>query len=195
MFPAWTAVSNTMSLYRTDGGNAVKLKSALRALRKNSKGLTLIELTVTISIAAIIMGSIVTIVVIMYKSFDSDGNNVQAQNLCVMTMQKITDTLRYADTVTISDIESGNGIYYDKSADGIHMGNDVFLAGGFKGYAVDFKFSKEKDNLLAISMCVKSKNGKTKYYTLTSKVYLMNGKIENEGTGNSSVQYTANITQ
>lgn len=173
----------------------MKIKAALRDLRKDGKGLTLIETTVTISIVAVIMGAIVTLMIMMYKSFESNTNNVETQNLSVLAMQRIEDTLRYADTVTISDVESGEGIYYDKLAEGIHIGNDVYLKGEFKGYTVDFEFSKEKDNLLDISMCVKSKNGKTKYYTLTSKVYLLNGKIQKAGTGNSSVHYAKNNTQ
>lgn len=173
----------------------MKFRAALRALRDNNNGLTLLEITVTISIAVIIMGAVTTLIMILYKSFESGGKNAQAQNLCVMTTQKIADTLRYADTVTISGNESGEGIYYDKPSDGIHLGNDVFLKGEFKGYSVDFKFSNEKDNLLGISMTVKSKDGRTRYYTLTSKVYLLNGRIEAEGTGNDSVKYTVSSTQ
>lgn len=168
----------------------MKYTSPFRAIRDNKKGLTLLELTVTIAIMTIIMGSVVTMIILMYKSYDSASNQSQAQNLCVLTTQKIADTLRYENTVKVTGSASGDGIYYDAANSGIHMGSTVFMKGAFKSYKVEFTFVKNKDNLLDITMTVKSKDGRNTYYTMKTDVYLFNGKIGTDGSGSSAVQYS-----
>lgn len=161
-------------------------------VRKANSGLTLIELIVASAISVMIMGVAVTILLLLLRSFDTSTKQTQAHNLCVMTVQKIDTTLRYSKTVTISNTDSGDGIYYDPSSNGIHIGSSTYLGQTFKGYKVYFVFSNidtTKNNLLGIKMTVKSKDGNATYYTLNSKVCLLNGSINSTDTGDS-IQYS-----
>lgn len=157
------------------------------------KGFTLIEIIVATAISAIIMASATSIFIVMYNAYESSKNQADAQNLCVLTTQKIADTVRYSNSVEISDTNSGDGIYYDTTNSTMHIGKDAFMKDAFGKYYVVLNFSDEnvgKDNLLGIKIYIKSKNQMKTYYSMNSDIYLPNGKISPAGSSGCAVRFS-----
>ena len=181
-------------------------KFAARRVRRVSagrSGLTLIELIVAMAVATIVMSAIVGIFIMTYRSYDAGNMHANAQNLAVMTLQKIDNAVRYKNTITIySDKSAVPGtelpVYYDSGSDGIKIGSDTYLQGSFKNYKCVLVFSNDnysadaedntKNNLLKIDVTITDNSGNTLFKT-TGSVYLLNGKIDNNSTG-AAVTYS-----
>ncbi len=158
--------------------------------RKNRSGFTLVELIVAMAISTIVMGVIITVTVLMYQSYDANTQQATAQNLAVLTMQKVKDSVRYSPSVAIYDDTTaasgatGTLVYYDSTKNGIDIGSTTYLQGAFKGYTCNFDFSNNDtthNNLLGITITINDNKGKPVFST-TGSVYLMNGNVADHST-------------
>lgn len=170
------------------------LKSAAAKARSSRSGLTLIELIVAIAVSAIVMTSVITIGVLTYRACNASERQSVAQNLAVLTMQKIQNTVRYKGSVKIyptpDDIPSkdnGTAIYYNAAEDGVTVGRATYLKGTFNTYDCELNFinsASAPGKLLEIQIEVKDKGGNRLYYTASS-IYLMNGYVTGASEGSA----------
>lgn len=170
------------------------LKSAVRKLRACRSGFTLIELIAALAISSIVMTSIVSIAVLTYKICNTNHKQADAQNLAVMTIQKIENTVRYQNSVRIykdkADIDTteiGSAIYYDDTKKGVNVGSYTYLENYFDPYSCTLTFSNDNTDpgsLLKINIEITDKSGETIYTTDTS-VCIMNGSVSGETSGNA----------
>lgn len=172
------------------------LKSAAVKVRHSRSGFTLIELIVALAVSVIVMTSLISIAVLTYKSCSACEKQSGAQNLAVLTLERIQNSVRYKGTVIIysdpEDIPSSDtdsSIYYDPAENGINIGSNTYLKGAFSAYNCVLTFSNSSsapNNLLEVEITITDKKGNTLYSTVSS-IYLLNGKVS--GTSGKAITF------
>lgn len=194
--------SLTMNLCLVDGGDRLKKMhflnnmSALHKRIKPHSGLTLLELIVTIAISTIIMVALTSIVTMTYKSFNMNTNDANAQNLAVLTVQKIQNETRNCTALNIYSYNNATGVttpstapsatllFYDSKNSGISIGGTVYLKGIFKNYNCVLTFTGTGTELLGLEVQIYDNNNKLLYQSSTS-IYLNNQKTITVASGNA----------
>jgi prepilin-type N-terminal cleavage/methylation domain-containing protein len=74
---------------------------------KNNKGFTLVELLVTVAVAAIVMGGAVGLIMTGYKQYHGQNTNINLQYEAQLAMNQLEDLI----------LNATNGIAYEKAAD------------------------------------------------------------------------------
>jgi len=165
-------------------------KLFVKKTRKPHAGFTLIELVVAMAISAILLGSLASVFILTYKSYDANTSQAQAQNLALLTVQKIQSEVRTCSCTTICKTETDisavptndnftyTPIYYDSQNHGIDIGGNTYLAGTFKNYGciLNFSCTAPTANLLNLTVNITDSSGNTLYSTSTS-IYTQYGSI------------------
>jgi prepilin-type N-terminal cleavage/methylation domain-containing protein len=118
---------------------------------KNKKGLTLIEILVSISILSIIIIPIYSLFISSAKMSYLSNNKMNATNIAQRYMEKIkaSETLDWIPTETFSDGEFNIKITVDEEEDYQFM--DGLIGDQIDDISYDFKITLEKDNSITIT--------------------------------------------
>ncbi len=168
--------------------------TALRRRLKTHAGFTLIELVVAIAISAIILVCFASVFILTYKSFNGNTSAADAQNLAMLTVQKIQSETRNCQTLTINTSQTSNAsgtkqLYFDTKNNGISVGGNTYLAETFKNYVCTLTFSGTGTDLLGLAIKISDNYGHQLYQTSTS-VYLNDKEAISGAVSGGYIVYT-----
>lgn len=154
---------------------------------KNNKGLTLVELLITIAILGILMAAISAFIFPTMSFFAKSQNTANAKNAANLIMDYIEGSVYSTDEITLQQLSSPgitpekyylltaneiNGILLYTNATGLSL--PVFRNGITEGLRFTITFSKAQDQVLHIDIVVKSRQNSEELYGLEKDIYLAN---------------------
>jgi len=168
-------------------------------LKQKKKGLTLIELVIVIAISGIVISSLSSIYVSNMKSFKKSNERSQNQYDVKMAADFITEQLRYAKNVKITNTvpaadESSNNIYLSISGDNSQIAyNKKGIAASTPGISnvndYTLEFTKVSDDVIKFKVGKKGTNA----YDIETQVKVLNIAETSpyiiQGTSGSNVTY------
>ncbi|SDM67175.1 type II secretion system protein [Acetanaerobacterium elongatum] len=169
---------------------------------KNNKGLTLIELLITIAILGILMAAISAFIFPTMSFFAKNQNTSNAKNAANLMMDYIEGSVYSTDDITLgaktANISAIPATIYGITADeskGITVfqgkgANSVALSEGLtEGLKFDISFSRTRAKVLCVDIKVQSRQSSEQLYSLKKDIYLANllqaapkDDIQNDGT-------------
>lgn len=152
-------------------------------MRQNKRGFTLLETILTLAIAAVILAAAAFLLPNIFTLNRTADNLAQAQSLAQMTMWKIEEQLRYANTVDISTslptTPSADYHYIYLSDSSIlhrYSGNTIEYfspaTSSFPGFTYGIAFSRTNDKVIQAKITV-YKNGEV-FYSSTNHIFANN---------------------
>ncbi len=154
---------------------------------KNNKGLTLIELLITIAILGILMAAVSAFIFPTMSFFAKNQNTSNAKNAANLMMDYIEGSVYSTDNITLgaktANISAIPATIYGITADeskgitvfqGKSTRSDAFSEGITAGLKFDISFSKTRLQVLCVDIKVLNKQNDEALYSLKKDIYLTN---------------------
>ncbi|HEX3026624.1 MAG TPA: prepilin-type N-terminal cleavage/methylation domain-containing protein [Clostridia bacterium] len=156
---------------------------------KSQKGLTLVELMISMAVSMILLGACAGLLVYGFNLYNKANDYNQAHVLGLLTQQKIESEVKYAASMKIDASQPGslaNGNYclaltgsgrlakYTGTASAM-TSNYVYLDGVYRGYVCSITFKASTGSTLNVEVTV-SKGGETITDTTTDIILNNMGK-------------------
>ncbi|MFZ7132645.1 MAG: prepilin-type N-terminal cleavage/methylation domain-containing protein [Eubacteriales bacterium] len=167
----------------------------------NSRGFTIIELIVVIALIIVVIAIVTNIFLLSNKSFDTGVNMAEVQKEARTTAKVISDSLKFASDVSISQPVSGD--YYKITMDGERLTISKYSEGGTlisqESYGSDItglNFHTDGDSkIIHFDLALAAEN---QPFTLASSILLNNltisGNTVNTGGEVSALYYQRDYT-